>query len=100
MKNVADYFGRLANAVIFRWFLAACFQTVGRQTHARHHGLQVALAAGSRPSASDLAAFNRALEGELPARAKGREKDFSPLSSGTPYTLGSPGEALKNLRGI
>ena len=35
-----DYFGRLASAAIFRWFLAAvgnCFWIIGRLTHARDH---------------------------------------------------------------
>lgn len=87
----------------FRWLLAgtrSCFQSVGRLTHARDHKLQVALAAGCHPSASDLAAFQRALEGELPAWAKGSWKDFSPFNSDTPCVPGRQGEALSNARGV
>lgn len=55
------------------------------------------MAADSHPSASVLAAFNRALEGEVSSWAKGREKDFSLFSSGIPC---APGEVLKNPRGV
>lgn len=100
-----DYLGRVAIAAIFRWLLAgkkegSCFQTVGRLTHARDHKLQVALAAGCRPSDPDLAAFHRALAGGLPAWAEGNGKDFSPFSSDTPCVPGSQGEALNNPRGF
>lgn len=87
-----DYFRRLMIVAIFRWLLAgigSCFQTAGRLTHARDQKLQVALAAGCQPSASGLAAFHRALEGELPAWAKGSWKDFSPFSNDTPCIPGT-----------
>lgn len=96
-----DYFGRLA--AIFRWLLAgigSCFQSVGRLGDARDHKLQVALAAGCHPSASDLAAFQRALEGDLPAWAKDSWKYFSLFSSDTPCVPGSQGVALSNPTGV